>query len=74
MLPKRVGLPKIKPPHSTRSSCVAYGGPSSGTGGSSFSVVTATVGTVRNRARIPGTDSIPRQIYRASAAVLPWRE
>jgi hypothetical protein len=37
-------------------------------------VVAATAGTVRNLARIPETLSTPREICRASAAVLPWRE
>jgi hypothetical protein len=33
-----------------------------------------TGGTVRKRADMPGTDSMPRQTCRASSAVLPWRE
>ena len=37
-------------------------------------VVVVTGATVRNRASIPGTASTPRQIWRARAAVLPWRE
>jgi hypothetical protein len=45
-----------------------------GTAGPGLSVVTATGATVRSRACMPLTLSTPRQICRAKAAVLPWRE
>ena len=74
MLPKRVGLPRMRPEHSVKSSWVAKGGPSFGTAGSSRSMVAATGAIVRNRACMPATASTPRHTWRASAAVLPWRE
>jgi hypothetical protein len=74
MLPKRVGLPSARPSHSIRSSCVAKGGPDSGTAASVASVVGETGGTVRNRAVTPATDSMPRTMWRASSAVVPCLE
>ena len=37
-------------------------------------LVAETGGTVRRQALMPATDSTPRQAWRASSAVLPWRE
>ncbi len=74
MLPKRVGLPISSPSQRRRSSSVAQGDPSSGTARVGRSLSAETGGTVRSVAMAPGTLSTPRQIWRASSAVAPWRE
>src|SRR4030095_6941756 len=51
MLPKRVGLPTIKPAHSVKSECAAYGGPCSGTSGTLCSLAAETGGARRNSAQ-----------------------
>ena len=71
MLPKRVGLPSIKPLHWLSSSSSTYGSPCSGTAGSTACVAAVTGGTVRNMALQESTDSTPREICIAMAAVLP---
>ena len=48
MLPKRVGLPTIKPAHSVKSACAAYGGPRSGI---SATALLALSGDGRNSAQ-----------------------
>jgi hypothetical protein len=71
MLPKRVGEPSARPTHSTRSFASTYGAPSGGTGGAAVSTIGATLGTVRTRACIPGTLSMPRATDCASAFTEP---
>lgn len=73
MLPKRVGEPSASPAHSSRSRGSAYGGPSSGMSGCVASQTVDTGGTVRMRACMPGTLSMPAAIASASSRVAPWR-
>ena len=71
MLPKRVGLPRRRPSHSRRSSCVAYGGPSSGTGGCGCSTTVVTCGTVRKRrARRSRTRCLGKFVWRVRRCCL----
>ncbi len=74
MLPKLLGLPMIRPQHSSRSAPVAYGGPDSGTADSTASQTLDTSGTVRSRADMPSTASTPRATSRARESVAPLRE
>ena len=73
MLPNRVGLPSSRPSQPARSSRVANGGPESGIGPSTASVVDETGGTVRTMASAPAA-SAPRAANRASSAVRPLSE
>ena len=71
MLPKCVGLPRIRPSHSASSSSVAYGAPSAGTGSINGSVFAVTFGTRRSIASQSVTLSTPRAMRVANDAVLP---
>ncbi len=73
IFPKRVGLPKAKPAQFSKSAKLAYMAPSSGIVGAVATLTADTGGTVRIRASIPSTDSIPLAIYWASFATAPVR-
>ena len=74
MFPKRVGEPRARPSHSSKSECWAYGEPSSGIVFSVASHTAETLGTVRRIAWQSGTDSIPSAMSSAKRRVAPARE
>ena len=71
MLPKRVGLPRATPTHSSKSRSSQYGGPDGGTAAPALSVELVIRGTVRNRALAPPISSMPRAIHRAISRTEP---